>query len=234
MPRKRTAAPPGEEDWIKDAAVAAAETAIEQGGMTGNRTPSEVQVSSSEADTKPADSTPSTPEPLVISLTGLRTFRTPRKASVLFADPTDTTGRLQALGERLRELFMTAGYIIDEGRPLTLHATVIRMGSSKAGQGKEKAKTAAPEAKGAGARAEVPESKVTPAAARKRKRAQPATLDATELIEEFRDFVWAEEIRVERVAICKMGAKKIIGEGGEVVDEEYEVVEAVDIPAGWL
>lgn len=48
--------------------------------------------------------------------------------------------------------------------------------------------------------------------------------DATELVERYKDFVWAENVRIDRVQICKMGAKKIFNESGEVVDEEYEVV----------
>lgn len=48
--------------------------------------------------------------------------------------------------------------------------------------------------------------------------------DATETIEQYRDFVWANHVKVDRVQICKMGAKKILDDTGEVVDEKYEVV----------
>jgi activating signal cointegrator complex subunit 1 len=52
--------------------------------------------------------------------------------------------------------------------------------------------------------------------------------DARNLIEKYKGFVWAEGVRVDRVCICKMGAKKIWSGGiegeGEVVDERYEVV----------
>ncbi|KAI4944724.1 hypothetical protein J4E91_008411 [Alternaria rosae] len=52
--------------------------------------------------------------------------------------------------------------------------------------------------------------------------------DARNLIEKYKGFVWAESVRVDRVCICKMGAKKIWSGGaegqGEVVDERYEVV----------
>jgi activating signal cointegrator complex subunit 1 len=47
--------------------------------------------------------------------------------------------------------------------------------------------------------------------------------DASRLIERYRDFVWAQDVRVDKVQICKMGAKKIWS-GEEVVDERYEVV----------
>jgi len=50
------------------------------------------------------------------------------------------------------------------------------------------------------------------------------TFDAKDLIERYKEAVWAEDVRIDRVQICKMGAKKILGDDGEVVGEEYEVV----------
>lgn len=58
----------------------------------------------------------------------------------------------------------------------------------------------------------------------------PIRFDATTLLEQFKDFVWAVDFRVEKVAICKMGAKKVFGERGEVVGEEYEEVAYVELP----
>ncbi|KAF1836874.1 hypothetical protein BDW02DRAFT_566644 [Decorospora gaudefroyi] len=57
--------------------------------------------------------------------------------------------------------------------------------------------------------------------------------DARNLIEEYKGFVWAEDIRIDRVRICKMGAKKVwsgmhAGDG-EVLDEAYEVVAEKEI-----
>jgi activating signal cointegrator complex subunit 1 len=48
--------------------------------------------------------------------------------------------------------------------------------------------------------------------------------DARDLIERYKDVVWAENVRIDRVQICKMGAKKTLNGQGEVVAEEYEVV----------
>lgn len=48
--------------------------------------------------------------------------------------------------------------------------------------------------------------------------------NASGLIEQYKDYVWAEGVTVDRVQICKMGAKKILGEDGGVLDERYEVV----------
>ncbi|KAI9707832.1 MAG: hypothetical protein M1820_004437 [Bogoriella megaspora] len=54
--------------------------------------------------------------------------------------------------------------------------------------------------------------------------------DATTLIEAWKDMVWAENVRVEKVAICEMGAKKVFNEKGEVVEEKYTEVGSVDLP----
>lgn len=48
--------------------------------------------------------------------------------------------------------------------------------------------------------------------------------DASELIKQYKDFAWARDVRIDRVQICEMGAKKILDERGEVVDERYKVV----------
>lgn len=55
----------------------------------------------------------------------------------------------------------------------------------------------------------------------------PIRFDARGLLERFEGFVWAEGLRVEKVAICRMGARKVLDEGGAVVGEEYEEV-------GWV
>ena len=44
----------------------------------------------------------------------------------------------------------------------------------------------------------------------------------------FDDFAWAEEILVQRVAICKMGARKVRDESGNVVGEQYEEIASVE------
>lgn len=53
------------------------------------------------------------------------------------------------------------------------------------------------------------------------------TIDATELLDEYEDFTWVGDMRVERVAICKMGAKKVEDES---VGQEYEQVAWVEMP----
>lgn len=52
------------------------------------------------------------------------------------------------------------------------------------------------------------------------------TLDASVLLEDWREHVWMRDVRLEKVAICRMGAKDD-GEGGQ----RYEVEGEVDMPA---
>ena len=58
----------------------------------------------------------------------------------------------------------------------------------------------------------------------------PLRIDATAVIEQFRGFTWANDFRIEKIAICKMGAKTITNEQGDVVGEEYEEVASIPLP----
>lgn len=136
-----------------------------------------------------------------ISLRGLRSMQKASQAAVLYA-PVDTRGVLRPFCERLRARFLEAGLIVDDERPLLLHATVVNTVYVRGG------------ARGKG-----------------RKR---VTLDAQQLLDRYEDYVWLEGFVVDRVAICKMGAKEVPGgeEGGG--DEEgdgaaYEVVAEAEI-----
>ncbi|KAK4455028.1 AKAP7 2'5' RNA ligase-like domain-containing protein [Podospora aff. communis PSN243] len=53
------------------------------------------------------------------------------------------------------------------------------------------------------------------------RRGERVTVDAREVLEKYEDEVWMEDVEVEGVQICKMGAKKIVVDGEE--DEAYEV-----------
>ncbi len=54
-------------------------------------------------------------------------------------------------------------------------------------------------------------------------------IDASALIGRYKDYEWAKDVRIERVAICEMGAKKIT-EGEVVVDQVYTEVASVQLP----
>ena len=69
-----------------------------------------------------------------------------------------------------------------------------------------------------------------PASGKKRWGKGSGKFDATQLIERFKGWEWARDVRIERVAICEMGARDIVGEGGRVVDQVYREVASVELP----
>ncbi|KAL2117120.1 hypothetical protein VTJ04DRAFT_9288 [Mycothermus thermophilus] len=165
-----------------------------------------------------------TPQKPRITLRGLHSIQSPSAASVLYAPPLDPTGALQTFCESLRRPFLDAGLMLDEDRPLLLHATLVntiyvRNSNSKnnnrggnRGRGRGGGRGG-----GGGGRG-----------------GDRLTLDARGILDRYEDHVWIEDLEVDKVAICKMGAKKVVvqekGKDGAVVeveDEVYEVVEEV-------
>lgn len=58
----------------------------------------------------------------------------------------------------------------------------------------------------------------------------PLSIDARDILDDYKDFVWAENVVLDRVAICEMGAKKILNEEGELVREEYKEIASMRLP----
>lgn len=116
------------------------------------------------------------------------------KTSVLYAPPLDPELILYRFCEGIRATFIESGIMTDEGRPLLLHATIINTIYVKSGR--------------------------TPGRGKRRER---LTLDARDIVSRYDDYVWMEEMPVERVAICRMGAKKIEGTDDEAYEVEAEV-----------
>ncbi|KZL79894.1 hypothetical protein CI238_02329 [Colletotrichum incanum] len=56
------------------------------------------------------------------------------------------------------------------------------------------------------------------------KKGSKLTIDATDILDRYDDYVWMEDVPIEKIAICRMGAKKI--EGAD--DQEYEVEAEID------
>lgn len=187
-----------------------------------------------------------------VDLKSLVPMQKPRQTSILYAQPVDNTSRLRTFAEALKKEFTEKGFMVNEDRALKLHATIINTiyakpngrgpkGANGKGEGKAPTKaepqTAPPDP--STAETEVPPTITGSGTEGEGKgESKPPVLseghgpnakswmrfDASELIVQYKDFVWAEGVRVDKVQICKMGAKKILGEGGEVVDERYEVV----------
>ena len=129
--------------------------------------------------------------PLLISLRGLQAFPKPSKATVLHCPPYDPTSRLYPFCMRLKQRFIDAGFIEPENRPLVLHATIVNTVYAKANRRNEK------------------------------RRIGSITFDATEIMRIYNEkagsevggaageFVWANDILIDRVRICEMGARPV-------------------------
>lgn len=99
---------------------------------------------------------------------------------------------------------MEAGFLVPEERPLLLHATIVNMIYAK-----DKVKRVRGAGHGKGRRG-------------------AGKIDATHLLEEWEGWVWAEGARMEKVAICEMGARVVEGREGEGV--VYVEVGGVEMP----
>jgi activating signal cointegrator complex subunit 1 len=185
-------------------------------------------------------------EAIKINIEGLVPMQTPQKTSILYAAPKDKTERLILLATALRERFTEKGLLIEDTRPLKLHATIINTVYAKPGgpRGKNAKSKGTPETashqdgkKGdehddstsiAGSAEDDHSNEVKRNEGHGPEAKNWMRFDARSLIDEYKDFLWARDVKIDRVQICKMGAKKIWSsdvEGeGRVVDERYEVV----------
>jgi activating signal cointegrator complex subunit 1 len=139
---------------------------------------------------------------LDITLRGLTSMHPPARTSCLYTSPFDSTGQLYSFCLKLRDIFTAAHLLVPENRPLLLHATILNTvyvpGVRGRGNGHGHGKNKA-----------------------------KLIIDARELLEDYEDFEWMKDVRVEKVAICRMGAKK--GEGG-VGEESYVIEGEVNMP----
>ena len=130
-------------------------------------------------------------QPLRIQLKGLSPMHDASATTVLYVTPCDGTGRLRPLCEALRAKFTEWRVLVPEKRELKLHATIVNTIYAK-GQ---------PRGRRGGK--------------------ERFKIDARELVERWRDHLWAE-VLVDKVVICEMGAK----EDEEGVLRYREVAEA--------
>ncbi|RYP50114.1 hypothetical protein DL768_004318 [Monosporascus sp. mg162] len=144
---------------------------------------------------KATESTGSSPPLLSVTLRGLHSMQLASKSSVLYASPVDQDGTLLKFCESLRSTFQEAGLMTEENRPLLLHATIMNTIYVKGGH-----------RRGGG-----------------HGKKERLTLDARGIMDRYDNFVWMEDVPVEKIAICRMGAKK-----QEDGDEAYEVEAEID------
>ncbi|KAJ4991048.1 hypothetical protein SVAN01_03398 [Stagonosporopsis vannaccii] len=176
------------------------------------------------------------PEVLPVRLMGLVPMQKRQQTSILYAEPVEGTGRLGRFAESVRRGFEERGLLVEDQRALRLHATVVNTVYAKPkGRGAWRGKAgvvrdgAVGEEGGGGDGQQQGSDGEVDGEERGKAHAAGAKswmrFDASTLIDAYKDFVWADDVRIDRVQICKMGAKKKLDEdSGEVVDEEYEVI----------
>ncbi|KAM5348599.1 hypothetical protein ACJ41O_008423 [Fusarium nematophilum] len=139
--------------------------------------------------------TPSSESRISVTLQGLQAMQDPAKTSVLYAPPVDTDGILYRFCEKIKAAFQEAGFMAEDSRPLLLHATVINTIYVRGSRGGQ----------GRGGRREK------------------LTIDARDIVSRYDDYVWMEDLPIEKVTLCRMGAKKIEGTDDEAYEVEAEV-----------
>jgi len=172
---------------------------------------------------------------LTINLEALTPMQSPQNTSILYASPIDSQQRLFPFAEALRKDFIDSGHMLEDSRPLKLHATIINT---------IYAKSSTPRGRKSHVKETLKhiEHKISPhhhdgdsadddMSTRQGHGPDAKSwmrFDARDLIEKYKDFTWAEGVRIDRIQICKMGAKRVWSGGkegeGEVIDEQYEVV----------
>ncbi|KAL1585608.1 hypothetical protein WHR41_05996 [Cladosporium halotolerans] len=148
---------------------------------------------------------PTAPKPLRIDLKSLTSMHAPRSTSILYTAPADPSLRLHPFCLALQSLFRAQNLLVPDSRPLKLHATLVNTIYAK-GRGR-----------GSG---HGPDANAL------------LKFDARGLLERYEGCVWAAGVVLDRVAICEMGARKVVGEGGVVLGEEYVEVASVGLPRG--
>jgi activating signal cointegrator complex subunit 1 len=195
------------------------------------------------------------PWPMQISLTSLHAMQPPKITSILYAGPEDPKQVLNDFCTRLSSQFRSAGFLLPDDRPLKLHATILNTIYAKTSdRGKQQTlstlsistttqSTPLIQQGQDGSGQETVQSHAAPSrvatdeAAEDRSRGHgpnaraPIRLDATSLLERCKDFIWAADFTLEKIAICKMGAKMITDEDGNVIDEQYEEIASVPLPS---
>ncbi|KAK1242508.1 hypothetical protein MKX08_005320 [Trichoderma sp. CBMAI-0020] len=133
---------------------------------------------------------------LSLTIRGLHSMQPAAKATVLYAPPSDPAGVLYDFCKLLQKPFQDSGLMMDENRPLLLHATIINTiyvknsGGSRGARGKRREKLA---------------------------------IDARDVLSRYDDYIWAEDMPVTRVALCRMGAKPIEGTDDAAYEVEADV-----------
>lgn len=175
--------------------------------------------------------------PLEIRLQGVQSMHAAHKTSILYVAPTDATDRLYPFCVALQKLFRDEGFLVEDSRPLKLHATVVNTIYAKPRKQQTRSKndartsenTELPKDTTAGDR--VPNDDNAGSSNRGiNAGASSRTIDATAILEAYKDFVWADRIVLDRISICEMGAEKVFDNEGKEIGAEYTEVASVSLP----
>ena len=168
--------------------------------------------------------------PLQVDLKGLVSMHPPKQTSILYTAPTDETGRLAPFCIALQKVFKGKGFIVED-RPLKLHATVVNTIYAKGRKPPPRSNAYGSGPANVGANYQLGEAGSSTPDDRSQGHGPnanaPLKIDATMILEKYKDFVWAKDVVLDRVAICEMGAKKIVDDEGNVKDEEYTEVASI-------
>ena len=177
-----------------------------------------------------ARSTGSATGPLTVNLQGLQSMHNPNKTSILYVAPQDLSGRLYNFCLALQKLFKDKDFLISDDRQLKLHATVVNTIYAKGKKrppnqhgDKQSVQQSREQSATAGSSTSQAVEGHGPHAN------APLKIDATAILEKYKDFIWAENVVLDRVAICEMGAKKIMNADGQVTGEEYTEIASISL-----
>ncbi|KAI5307354.1 hypothetical protein KEM56_006581 [Ascosphaera pollenicola] len=186
---------------------------------------------------------PKTSNPLTISLVSLGSLPSVKEARILYAEPLDLSSRLYPFAQAIQQQFIQAGFMQQDlvretaggrrpqlvPRPLLLHATVAN--TIYAPKKWSKPTASRNNNNNNDKRGNAPKPKK-----------ESQKFDATSLLAEFAGskndsehqkgkpaYVWAEQLPIDRLCICEMGAKPVANEsyastGGPVLESEYRIV----------
>jgi activating signal cointegrator complex subunit 1 len=152
---------------------------------------------------------------LQVTLKGLDSMHDPKSTSVLYTSPLDASGRLYHFCCALKQAFVDAGYMVAEERKLLLHATIVNTVYVPADRS-SRGHAGAFGGRGARGRGRGRGGGVDGYGNGKHK--GKLLLDASELLGDWETYVWMQDVSIEKVEICRMGAK-VDGSG----EERYEV-----------
>lgn len=182
--------------------------------------------------------------PFKVYLKGVMSMHAAHKTSILYSAPVDESGRLYPFCVALQKLFKDKGFLVEDNRPLKLHATIVNTiyakGKKRPAKHNAKQQTPGPSIKESTSTEQAEETAThfgsveandDRFAGHGPSANGPLSIDATAILKKYKDFVWAENIVLDRVAICEMGAKKIFNDEGKEIGAEYTEVGSIPLPS---